>query len=269
MKRALLSSVVVSVVSVVSASSALAQTSPDTPPPAAPPPAEAPSASSDGPPILPVEVKRPRYDLIRLNVGLRVGHQPAALSGEGPSRGFDAFAQDDVLAQLSIDATYPIFTRGRLVLGAGLGWDAGGRSSTVRGFTSSLGTHRLYVPIEGRYHVGSGLFVFGKIAPGAVAMLASVSEGSSPKELSGTAWAFSADASVGGSILLGPRKDMHKRAVRFWLTPEVGYAYTTSASVSLNPGRADNDVLGSDEDAQLGTLALRGIFWRASVGMTF
>ena len=126
-----------------------------------------------------------------------------------------------------------------------------------------------FVPVEGRYHFGSTLFVFGKVAPGAAIALASVKDGSAPNELSGTAWAFSADASIGGSILLGPRQQMDKRTVRFWLTPEIGYAYMTSASVRLNPDRAEKDVLGSDEDTQLGTLALRGIFWRASLGMTF
>jgi len=212
---------------------------------------------------------QPRYDLVRINMGLRVGHQPAALTGEAPSRGFDTFASNDVLAQFSIDGTVPIVTRGRLVLGAGLGWDVGGRSATVRGLDSSLTAHRLYVPIEGRYHFWPGLFVFGKVSPGAAIALASVKDGSAPSELSGSAWAFSADASIGGSILLGPRQRMDKRAVRFWLTPEIGYAYTTNASIRLNPNRAESEVLGSDENAQLGKLALSGIFWRASVGTTF
>ena len=225
----------------------------------------APAASPDRPPA----EGPPRYDLIRINMGLRVGHQPAALTGDGPSRGFDTFASNDVLAQFSIDGTYPILTRGRLVLGAGVGWDVGGRSATVRGLESSLTAHRLYVPVEGRYHFGPGLFVFGKLAPGAVAALMSVSDPSSPNELSGTGWAFAADASIGGSILLGPRQRMDKRTVRFWLTPEIGYAYTTNAPIRPNPGRAEKDVLGSDENTQLGRLALSGIFWRASVGTTF
>ena len=77
------------------------------------------------------------------------------------------------------------------------------------------------------------------------------------------------DASIGGSILLGPRQHPDKRTVRFWLTPEIGYAYTTNAPIRPNPGRAEKDLLGSDENTQLGKLALSGIFWRASVGTTF
>ena len=211
----------------------------------------------------------PRYDLVRINMGLRVGYQPAGLTGYAPSRGFDTFASNDVLAQFSVDGTYPLLTRGRVVLAAGLGWDVGGRSATVRGLESSLTAHKLYVPVEGRYHFGPGLFVFGKVSPGAVAALASVNDPSAPNEVSGSAWAFSADASLGGSILLGPRQHMDRRTVRFWLTPEIGYAYTTSASLRPNPGRAEKDILGSDENTQLGTLALSGIFWRASIGTTF
>ena len=211
----------------------------------------------------------PRYDLVRINVGLRVGYLPVGLTGYSPSRGFDTFASNDVLTQFSIDGTYPIVAAGRFVLGAGFGWDIGARSDKVRGLESSLAVHRLYVPIEGRYHVGSGLYVFGKLSPGAVAALASVKDPSSPNELSGTGWAFSGDASIGGSILLGPRQRMNKRAVRFWITPEIGWAYTSNAPLRPNPGRAEKDVLGSDEDTQLGKVAFSGFFWRASIGTTF
>ena len=285
MKRVLSSSAFAIAFVLASVSPALAQD--DAEGEALAPAAEPPSASPGKPSPAPLEpdpavgtVAAPspdrtpaegpaRYDLVRINVGLRVGHQPAALAGDAPSRGFDTFASNDVLTQFSIDSTIPIVTRGRVVLGAGLGWDVGGRSATVRGLESSLTAHRLYVPIEGRYHFGPGLFVFGKVAPGAVAALASVKDSSSPNELSGTAWAFAADASIGGSILLGPRKHMHKRTVRIWLTPEIGYAYTTTTPIRVGPDRAESEVLGSDERTQLGRLALSGIFWRASVGTTF
>lgn len=210
-----------------------------------------------------------RYDLVRINAGLRVGYLPVGLTGYMPSRGFDTFASSDVLTQFSIDGTYPLLTSGKLVLAAGLGWDVGGRSDKIRGFASSLTAHRLYVPVEGRYHLAQGLYLFGKVSPGAVAALASVQDPSAPNELSVTGWAFSADASIGGSILLGPRKQTDKRSARFWLTPEFGYAYTTNASLRANPNRTEKDLLGSDEDTNLGTVAFSGIFWRASLGMTF
>jgi hypothetical protein len=203
----------------------------------------------------------PRYDLIRLNVGLRVGYIP--------NRAFDTFASSDVLSQLSIDGTYPLLTKGKVVLGVGLGWNVGGRSDTVRGFESSVTAHRLSVPIEGRYHVKPWLYGFGKLAPGAAVMSASVKDGALPGGLSATGWAFSADASVGASILLGSHKHLDRRALRLWATPEIGYAYTTDAPLRASAGRDDKDVLGSDESTSLRALALSGLFWRASIGATF
>jgi len=227
------------------------------PPAPAPSQAERPSASPDT-----TEPQGgPRYDLIRVNVGLRIGYLP--------SRGFDTFSSNDVLPQFSVDGTYPLLTAGRLVLGAGVGWDVGSRSDSVRGLSSSLTTHHLYVPIEGRWHLSSGLSAFVKVAPGASAAIASVRDSATSNELSTTGWAFSADASVGASILMGPRARMDKRTPRFWLTPEVGYSFTTNAPLRAGIGRDEKDLLGSDESANLRALALSGFFWRASVGMTF
>jgi hypothetical protein len=217
-----------------------------------PPPLEPDRPAADGP---------SRYDLVRVNAGVRIGYVP--------SRGFDTYASNDVLAQFSIDATYPLFVRGKAVFAVGLGWDIGSRSDGVRGFESSLVAHRLSVPIEGRYHFAPWLYGFGKLAPGAAAMIVSVKDGTMPTPLSDTGWAFSGDASVGASILLTPTKRMDKRNVRLWVTPEIGYAFTTNASLSASHDRDEKDVLGSDENTKLRSLALSGLFWRASVGITF
>jgi hypothetical protein len=203
----------------------------------------------------------PRYDLIRVNAGIKMGYVT--------NSAYDTFGKNDVLTQVSVDGTYPLLHTGRLVLGAGLGWDGGGRSGTLRGNATDLTIHRLSVPIEGRFHFAPSVYGFGKVAPGAAAVIASVTEGSSAKTLETTGWAFSADASVGASILMGPRQNLDKRTVRFWLTPEFGYSYTTNAPIRPNPGREDKDLLGSDENTSLRALALSGIFWRATIGATF
>jgi hypothetical protein len=225
-----------------------------TPPAVAPvpPPLEPDRPAADGP---------PRYDRVRVNAGLRVGYVP--------SRGFDTYASNDVLPQFSIDATYPLLVRGKAVFAVGLGWDIGGRSDGVRGFESSLVAHRLSVPIEGRYHFAPWLYGLGKLAPGAAAMIVSVKDGTMPTPLSDTGWAFSGDASVGASIVVAPTERMGKRIVRFWVTPEIGYAFTTNASLSASHDRDEEDILGSDENTKLRSLALSGLFWRASVGITF
>lgn len=223
----------------------------DEPPPQSPH-EESPAPAPEG---------APRYDLLRANLGLRYGYLR--------SRGYDTFSTNDVLTQWSLDATYPVVAWRKLVVGVGIGWDYGGSSANARSFETSLATHRLYVPIEARYYVLPSVAVFGKVAPGAVAALASVHEPSAPNDLSATGWAFSTDASVGASILLGPRNRPDLRQPRVWATPEIGYAVTTKASLGANPGRDAQDVLGSDEDTRLGALSLSGLFWRLSVGMTF
>jgi hypothetical protein len=205
-------------------------------------------------------VRPPRFDLVRVNAGFKFGYIPTS--------GFDQFASSNVLSQFSIDGTYPVLHRGRVVVGVGLGWDVGGRTDKLRGFDTSLTAHRLAVPIEGRYHVTPWLYGFGKLSPGATAMLVKLSTGGSPS-LTDTAWAFSADASLGASFLMGPRQRLDKRAPRFWLTPELGYSYTTNASITVNPHRDSKDVLGNDENMRLQATALSGFFWRATIGTTF
>ncbi len=204
---------------------------------------------------------RPRYDLVRINVGPRFDYVS--------SSAFDPYATSDVLTQFSIDGTYPLLVRNRLVLAAGLGWSVGGRSATTRGAETSLTAHRFLVPLEGRYHLGSWGYAFGKLAPGVAMMNATVTEGSSPNDLTARGWAFAADVSVGASILLGPRQHPEKRGIRIYLTPEVGYAFTTKASFDARPDRDPSEALGTDESTSVRALALSGVFWRASVGLTF
>lgn len=238
-----------------------------TPEPSAPPPEFVPA-----PPVTlaaepePDEAPRAREaarELYRLNFGMRVGYVATS--------GFDTFASNDTLAQLSIDGAAPVLTRGDLVLAVGLGWDVGGRSDNLRGLEASLTAHRLYVPIEARYHLARPLFAFAKLSPGATAAVVSVTEPSSPSPLSTTAWAFSGDLSAGASVLLGPRSksDRPKRALQFWLTPELGWAYTTSAPLRLRTEREDEEMLGADESVTLRSLALSGFFWRATLAATF
>jgi hypothetical protein len=263
MKRALVS--VASLLVVVLAASNLFAQVPDASSEPAPPPASAVPETPPAPP--PVALDRPaahgvpRYDFIRINAGLRMGYIP--------NRAFDAFSSNDVLPQFSLDATYPLLKRDRLVLGVGLGWDVGGHSDTVRGLPSSINTQRFSAVIEGRYNVTPWLFAFGKLAPGAAVMTAHLKDPSVPDDLSATGWAFSGDASIGASVLMGPRSSSPKRVVRFWLTPEIGYAYTTAASIDVNPNRNPDLVVGSDAPTNLHALALSGFFWRASMGTTF
>jgi hypothetical protein len=203
----------------------------------------------------------PRYDFVRIRAGARVGYVTSA--------GFDQFADDDTLAQFSLEGTTTLLTRGRLSLAAGAAWDIGGRSSALRGIDAKLTSHRFTVPIEGRWHFTHWLYGFARVAPGAALAYARIDDPSSQSRLADSAWAFAADASAGASILVAPYTRRDARVLRFWVTPEAGWSVTTQASFAPNPGRDDKDVLGSDASMRLHPVALGGFFWRLSAAVTF
>lgn len=204
----------------------------------------------------------PRFTYLRASAGMKLGAFGDA--------GLDTFASDDVIPSLSMDVSYTLFVVRRFSLACGVGWDVGGRASDLRGVAkTSIATHRFSVPIEGRYHFAGWLYAFGKLAPGAALHYVSVHDASSKDPLTDTLGGFSGEASLGASLLVGPYRDYDRRTVRFWITPEIGYGWTTSSPVHPTPSGNPNDVLGSNAPVNLGSLAMRGIFWRLGVAVTF
>lgn len=197
---------------------------------------------------------------LRVNGGLKVGYVG--------TRGFDTYADSNTLPQFSIDATYMLWSSGRLGLAAGLGWDAGGRGDQLRGLDTSLATHRFLVPLEARVGINRWLWAFGKVSPGAMLAIAEVKDGSSPQPLTGSGWAFATDVSAGATFAIGRRKE-DRKSVRFIITPEIGYAVTSAAPLRPNPGREDDELLGSDQNTNLRSVALSGFFWRATAGVAW
>lgn len=228
-----------------------------------PPLPAAPAAPEPIPVAMPAEAPRqefaPRNDFLRISGGVRVNYVT--------SSGYDTFASNDALGQFSLEGSYAFLSSSRFSLAAGGAWDVGGRASGLRGTSSSLTLHRLSAPLEGRVHVSRAFYGFVRVAPGAAAILTSVGQQGGQRDLEGTAWVFAADASVGTSILLGPRKETEKRSPRVWLTPEFGYSFATEADIKGVTRR--DDPLGSDERTNFGTLALNGVFWRVSAAITY
>jgi hypothetical protein len=68
------------------------------------------------------------------------------------SPGFDPFSTNDFLPQFSISASRTVVASGPVSFAAGLAWDYGSSGATARGDATSLSTHRLTVPLEGRVH---------------------------------------------------------------------------------------------------------------------
>ena len=140
----------------------------------APPPPPAPLAES----AAPSAESAPHYDYLRFGLGFRIGYI-------GDSA-FDTFADDDVLAQMSLDASYAFYTKGKLAIAAGLGWDMGSRTSGARGLATKLTMHRITVPVEARWYFAPWFDVFAKVAPGAGALHARIEDPSSPSTLEQT-----------------------------------------------------------------------------------
>jgi hypothetical protein len=239
-------------------------------PPPAPPPAPAQFTYRAPPPLVPAESAEsatphvetpPRYDYLRFGLGFRIGYIP------DPT--FDAFADSDVLAQMSLDASYAFYTKGKLAIAAGLAWDVGSRTTGARGLTTKLTMHRLTVPIEARWYFAPWFDVFAKVAPGTGALYARVEDPSSPKTLEHAPWVFATDLSAGASFRLVGGSDHDKRRPRLWITHEIGYGLTTEHALQPRPSRDDADVLGSDQSTNLGSLAVNGVFWRTGLALTF
>lgn len=267
MKRA---SSMIGVIALLASRTALADDeAPSLPPPAppepvtiqvAPPPASNPPAVESTSPSAPTTL---RTDLWKVSTGPKVSYVSSA--------GFDPYATNDALMQWSLEGQYPVLSRGRFALGVGLGYAGGGRSGTMRGDKTSLGVHTFQAPIEGRYHLGRWGYGFARVAPGTTAVLSSVTDASSPNEISSTRWVFSTDVSVGAAILLGPRGGDHadKRTIRIWALPELGYTLATTARFDTRPDRDPKDALGTDERTALPGLNLSAFYWRLSLGTTF
>lgn len=194
-------------------------------------------------------------------VGFRVGK----ISSEG----FDPFADSDELAQFSIGLGRTIVTAGNLSLAGLFLYDIGARSGEARGADATLTVHRLTVGAEGRYHFIRQLFVFGRVAPGAVHSIAQLADVSTAVvNQSARSWVFATDLSAGAMFeLSGFPGGSRKRRPSLWVTLEGGYGIAAESELSMTP----DDDAGPEraEPIELGSLGLGGPFMRAALVLTY
>ncbi len=182
--------------------------------------------------------------------------------------GFDPFATDDMLTSFSLGVSRTVFNHESFSLAPGLFWDYGARSATARSSPSSLGSHRLGLSLEGRYHFAPWAYGLVRLTPSAIQQSAQITDQLAAAPLVARAWTAGIDASAGAAFLLGPHHDASTVVARWWLAAEGGYGYAGSASLLM---RAD---LPSDDprrtgDLDLGRLALSGGFFRLYGAVTF
>jgi hypothetical protein len=200
-----------------------------------------------------------RQAMWRVELGYR-----ASILGDS---GFDPFSDNDRLSQGSLVATRTLFTHGRFSFAPGLAFESGTSASTARGDSTSLGVHRLALPLDGRVHFGPWGYAFVRLAPGATLVDAEVRDSSSPGPLSKSTWVFATDVSAGYAWLAWPWDEPERLRGRLWLQGDAGYGFATRDRLSLAP-----DLTGSDATrasaVDLGSLVLRGPFVRFAVALS-
>lgn len=307
--RAFTCSALLSAATLLSAQTASAQAQGTAPPLLPPPPARAAAPAAEAPKEAPKEAEPPlEAPAPALPAPPRASPAPAPAPApvlvraeaseepEGPpsargfrvtgglklayvaTSGFDTFAASDSLPYFSVEASDGIFHRGRLTLGVGLGFEAGGRSSDLRGLDAKLQTQRIAVPLEARWAASNLVWGVFRLAPGATHASASISDASAPAKLEDSTWGFSLDASVGAAFVLGGASGPNggqggqsppRRGPRFILLPEVGWTFASSLALAPKPGRDAEDVIGADGTTRIPEVALSGFFWRATAGVVF
>ncbi|MGZ3416710.1 MAG: hypothetical protein ACXWUG_32150 [Polyangiales bacterium] len=186
-----------------------------------------------------------------------------------PNAAYDAYSTNDALTQATLGLSHTGGVSGPWALALGLRWDLGASTARSRGADASLLVHRITVPFEGRFHAKPWLYAFARIAPGFIWQRAKVDDPSMPEGMRSTSWNFATDLSLGASLLFGSFDDSPtSHAPRFWLTPEVGYAWSAGGTSGLGPN------IDADDPRRFGTLelqkvAIRGAFVRVAVTTTF
>ena len=171
---------------------------------------------------------------------------------------------------MSLDASYAFYTKGKLAIAAGLGWDVGSRTSGARGLTTKLTMHRLTVPIEARWYFAPWFDVFAKVAPGAGALYARIEDPSSPEHPRACSLGLRDRSQRRGVVPARGRRVTTTSAGRAsGSRQEIGYGLTSEHALRPRPNRDEADVLGSDESTKLGSLAVNGVFWRTGLALTF
>ncbi len=183
--------------------------------------------------------------------------------------GFDPFAEDNALVQVSFGAGRTLFARDSLSLAAVGFWDFGSKSATARAEPTQLVVHRVTLGPELRWHLMPQLYAFTRVAPAALHLEASLSESSSGSILYSRGWVFGADATAGVAAELYGRRSGAATEARFWMLAEGGYGWAARRELSLAPDEDDAAAPQRLAALDLGSVAVRGAIFRVSAALTF
>jgi len=182
------------------------------------------------------------------------------------SAGYDPFAGDDLLSQLSLGIERVVMRSDAFVFAAGIGGDYGRNSGRARGASSEIAAGRLALIAEGRYQPWERGYGFVRFAPGWLGMTATLTDASTPNNatLSDSFGVLSADISAGAAARLSPAPD----PIAAWIALEGGYSWAGSHHLLLAPGAAPRDQ-AKLAPLDLGTIDPRGVFFRLALAITY
>jgi hypothetical protein len=183
--------------------------------------------------------------------------------------GYNPFSTQEYLPQVSLAASRTLFAQGRLSFAPGIAWDYGSSNATARGDQTSLGMHRLTVPLEGRLHLGGWGYAFLRAAPGVALVNTEVDDGSAPAPLTKSRWLFATDVSAGYAWLAWPRPEAPSPSRgHLWLQGEAGYGWVVAERLNLAPDLPPGSPQ-TTSGVDLGSLAMSGAFFRIAAAASF
>jgi hypothetical protein len=166
---------------------------------------------------------------VRLDVGARTQFVADA--------GLDPFATNDVIGQLTAQASWVFWTRDALSLAAVGAFDIGGREAAARSDEAELDLRRFTLAPEVRYHVLRVLALTAKVGPTLTREEVELRGGlDSPFHQVG--WKLGFDATAGAAVELFGFRSGASRKPRLWLTGEGGYGWTAPMELVLSPENA-------------------------------
>ena len=183
------------------------------------------------------------------------------------NKGFDPFSKDDVLGQLSLSASYVVWTHDQLSLAAVGGFDYGGSSANLRSDATSLDLRRFTLAPEARYHVLRLLVLTAKVGPTLTREAAEVSGGLGTAWLK-TGWKFGFDATAGAAVELWGYRSGAAHKPRLWVTGEGGYGWTAPMKLDFVPDDSGS-VPQRLAPLDLGELSVAGPLFRITAALSF
>lgn len=183
------------------------------------------------------------------------------------SSSFDPFSENNVFPQGSLGLSRRLLTREPFSLALALGFDGGMRESTARGAPTKLEAYRILAGPEARWHWLPELYFFARPSVGVLRTVASLEEGTSGTTLSAKSWLLAIDASAGAAFAFADLR-RHAGDLRFWIVVDGGYGWSGSSDLALAP-EDDASAPQRTANVDLGSLALRGPFFRGAVAASF